>query len=134
MYAIRSYYEGLLTTFNGKDGLGDVTGQIIGDYDVNNNVEACSSSTAPGYKGIRVKIAQGVLNYEKGQLFIEKLPGDRQDPGCIEFLETFIVNEGGEEVVVASPQPAFYSITVYYNIMGGTGEYEGAVGTSYNFV
>jgi len=102
-----------LSTFQGKDSLGEVYGQIVADYDTvgrYNRVPGC-----PGYPFI-VFMSQGVLNYKKGQLHLEASEGSAPNQGCL--------------VLDSLPDlaPASTTLTIKYDIVGGTGDYEGASG------
>jgi len=98
-----------LSTFQGKDTLGDVHGQIVTDYDAFGDCTA-----GPGVRFF-VYMAQGVLNYKKGQLFLVADDSSSPNDGCMQFL-------------AAPPGPAQVALTIEYDIVGGTGDYEGASG------
>lgn len=97
-----------LSTFQGKDSLGDVHGQIVADYDTTGVL--CGGSKKYAFK---VGISQGVLNYKKGQLFLMAVdPESDPNSGCLD----------------TGKWPAQVTLTIQYFIVGGTGEYEGASG------
>jgi len=97
-----------LSTFQGKDSLGDVHGQIVADYDT---VGGCSGGAA-----FQVFIAKGVLSYKKGQLHLEASQGSDPNQGCLVFDN------------YPALEPASTQLIVKYDIVGGTGDYEGATG------
>lgn len=97
-----------LSTFQGKDSLGDVHGQIVADYDTVGN--------CPGGYAFEVFVAKGVLNYKKGQLFLTASQASVPNQGCLVFDN------------YPALAPASTQLTIKYDIVGGTGEYEGASG------
>jgi len=97
-----------LSTFQGKDSLGDVHGQIVADYDT---VGAC-----PGGAEFKVFLSKGVLNYKKGQLFLEATGASVPNNGCLVFDKW------------PDYAPASVSLMINYDIVGGSGDYEGANG------